>query len=455
MLERLAMRVSSGSQNDKKQWRTSRPVGYVLKRYPRLSETFVLNEIRALERAGETLAIFSILRPEAMHAHSVHADVRAPVTYFPATFIRRAGALAVSHAAVALTRPRGYVRALALALRWQLSSRSWPATWKHFVRAGYVANWSLKNDVRHLHAHFVNGPATVAQFAAIMCGIGHSFTAHAKDLYLSRPVAIRHRIKTAAVAVTCTRYNAGYLATFLSDEDRRKVHTVYHGIDIGGFPFRSIPDTRGPSPGEPPIVLSVGRLIEKKGFPDLIEACGILAKSGLALRCEIVGGGPLREDLTRLVARGGLEDVVVLRGAMPHDRLAELYARAWIFALPSRVMPDGDRDGIPNVLVEAMATGVPVISTPISGIPELIDHGRNGWLIGPNDPCGLAAAIVRLLGDRDTCERLARAARADVEERFDCWRNVRALQSLLGGRAQTYGGLPFSTASELASGGHN
>ncbi|MDE2088919.1 MAG: glycosyltransferase [Gammaproteobacteria bacterium] len=423
-----------------------RTLGYILKRYPRLSETFILNEIRALERLGVGLHIFSLLPPDPAPLHPALKEVRAPVTYLPERWREKIPAVVGAHAAMARVAPWRYLRATGLALWW--SRRVWRvfSVWKQFLRAGYIADQCRRCDIRYLHAHFANAPAAVAELVSVMLGIPYSFTTHAKDLYLTPKRVLRHRVAAAAFIATCTRYNRDYLRGFLPEQDQDKVHLIYHGIDLCAFDSRPDQVRAGNSPA---LILSVGRLVPKKGMADLIAACGVLHGRGIEFRCEIVGAGPLRGALQAEIERRGLQGIVTLRGAMAHDRLIELYRRADVFALSPHVTEDGDRDGIPNVLAEAMAAGVPVVTTSVSGIPELIEDGRTGLLVEPRNPAALADALQRLLRDPALGRTLTAAARRRLEQEFDCWETARALRALFPGDEAPCVAVPQAEVSDI------
>lgn len=406
------------------------PVAYVLKRYPRLTETFILNEVRAMERLGEKLHIFSLLPPEPPPHHPMAAQVRARV-HAPAQGV--AGKLRFllrAHGRMLAAKPLRYARAVKAAVGWSLTSRKPISLWRQFARAGGVAHLCRAHGVRHIHAHFANAPTTVAHFAHLMTGIPFSFTAHAKDIYLSRPSVIRRHLRAATFAATCTGYNASHLRSLAPRIRPEKIRLVYHGIDLEIF-NGGTPAIEGPPPSGRPLILSVGRLVPKKGHEDLIAACAALRNRGVDFECAIVGSGPLREALAGAVAAHGLEDVVSLRGAMTHAQLIDLYRRASLFVLSPRIAEDGDRDGIPNVIAEAMAVGVPVIASDISGIPELVSHGQTGLLVRSRDPEGIARAMQRLLEDPPLAQRLARAARGRLERDFNLWERTRELHALI------------------------
>jgi glycosyltransferase involved in cell wall biosynthesis len=414
------------------------PVAYILKRYPRLTETFILNEIRAMERLGERLHVFSLLPPEPPPHHPMVSQVRAPVHAPPASLLGKVRGLLRAHATVLATSPLGYARALATTMRWTLTSSKPVSLWRQFVRAGVVAEVCRAQKVRHLHAHFANAPTTVAHLAHLMTGIPFSFTAHAKDIYLSRPQVLRRHLQAATFASTCTGYNVTYLRQLAPQIAAEKIRLVYHGIDLEIFGGAEA-SNRAPS-CSPPLVLSVGRLVPKKGHEDLIRACAALRRAGIKFQCVIIGSGPLRDDLASAIASRRLEGLVSLRGAMTHAELIEFYRRAELFVLAPRIAEDGDRDGIPNVIAEAMAMGVPVIATDISGIPELVRHGETGLLVPSRDPVAMARAMRQLLLDRALASRLADAARRRLECGFNLWETTRKLQELMADDGEAHGG---------------
>jgi len=266
-------------------------------------------------------------------------------------------------------------------------------------------------------------------FTHQLSGIPYTFTAHAKDIYVSDPDLFRPKLELAQAVVTCTQYNRGYLVKQFGRLADRKVRCIYHGLDVSQFKFTL---SRKEDPGEP-VILSVARLVEKKGLEDLIMAAEVLRRRGRAIKVEIIGTGPLRDTLQAQAQRLGLADRVRLAGAQAHDAVCLAYQRASVFVLPCVVASNGDRDGIPNVLLEAMASGVPVVSTPVSGIPEVIESGVNGLLVSPHDATGLADAIERLLASREFSEGLARTARTKLESAFSLEASAEQLLAVFRG----------------------
>ena len=397
------------------------PIAYIVKMYPRLSETFITNEITELRRRGVDLRIVSLMEPSGT-VHSQEAlALRAQTFTLP-----RPGSWAGFRAILRdhrdlLRRGRGrYVHAL-----WLVTRRCSRSAWKRFFQAGAVACFCLREEVSHLHGAFAHNPASVAWWTSRLTGIPFSFAAHAKDLYLSDRRSLRRKIDAARFVWTCTEANGRFLRSLGSSTP---VHVGYHGCDLSRF--RSPHDRDRPEEREKRI-LSVGRQVPKKGLDDLVRAGALLRKQGLAFRLVFIGDGIERPRLEGLASRLGVADRVDFLGSLPPRAVIESYARADLLVLPSVVLENGDRDGIPNVLVEAMAMGVPVISTRISAIPELIEDGRNGLLVAPRRPDRLADAIVQSFDDPDATRARAARARRDVEERFDLHRNSERLARLL------------------------
>lgn len=403
-----------------------RNIAYIVKAWPRLSETFVLNEIISLEQRGLRIRIFSVREPDPGPSHRKVSQVRAKVTYL--TFGTRWKQVVPANLRLFCTRPGRYLRVLLQALAMMATRRHRFAPPWHFFEACYLVDILSRSPADHLHAHFASTPALVALYAHRLSGIRYTFTAHAKDIFVSDPRAFRVKLEEAHAVVTCTQYNHKFLSRQYGPLCDGKVRSIYHGLDVSQFGFR-LPLNM--DSGEP-LILSVARLIEKKGLGDLIAAADILRHRGRVFRLEIIGGGPLREPLKAQAKRLGLVDRVRLSGAQAHDVVCLAYQRASVFVLPCVVASNGDRDGIPNVLLEAMASGVPVVSTAVSGIPEVIESGRDGLLVSPNDPAALAEAIDKLLASQELRENFARAARAKIESSFSLDASAECLLALFG-----------------------
>ena len=393
----------------------SRPrVAYLVKMYPRFSETFILSELLELERQGVELHVFALKRPNDGIAHADVARLRAPVTYLPQSL---PGLLWAQRRALRRTPLRVLSQLIAAVRKGRLASA------KHVLQAGAIAPRLVGGGYEHLHAHFASGATSVALHASRLTGIPYSFTAHAKDIFLDsvRPNDLARKLARARFAVTVSDYNVRRLQEFANGTP---VVRIYNGLELTRFAPKRGPRER------PPLVLAVGRLIEKKGFDDLVRACSLLATAGVDFRCDIVGKGSLEHDLRALVKQLGLTGRVRLVGPLPREQLVDLYPRGAVLAAPCVVGGDGNRDGLPTVLIEAMAMGVPVVATPVTGIPELVEDGVTGLLVPERDPSALARAIERLLGNEYLARRLAAAARRRIEESFDLQQNVAQLRRL-------------------------
>jgi glycosyltransferase involved in cell wall biosynthesis len=389
----------------------TQPIAYLVKSWPRLSETFILNEVLAMERRGVSLRIFSVKDPNVGPVHARVAQVRAEVTYL--SLPRHWKPALQANLRLFWRKPGRYCQVLLRAILQTIRHFS-SAALRHFLKAGYLADVLLREPVAHLHAHFVTSPALIAMFTHQLIGIPYTLTAHAKDIYLAPPDRLLPKLQQAQAVITCTEFNRRHLMEHFGTALDGKLHCIHHGLDLFQFKFRRPPA----SDLETPLILCVARLVPKKGLQDLILAADILRRRERSFKIEIIGNGPLRETLENQVTQLGLNDQVKLLGALPHEVVCGAYQRACMFVLPCVVTADGDRDGIPNVLLEAMASGVPVISTMVSGIPELIDAERNGLLVRANSPAMLAEAIDRLLSCPELSERLVHNARKKIEASF-------------------------------------
>jgi colanic acid/amylovoran biosynthesis glycosyltransferase len=393
-----------------------RHLGYVLKRFPRISETFVAAEILELERQGERVTIFALSRPEEPFAHGFLSELRAPVVYLPHRPLRQPVRTARALVHAWRTAPRGWLRAArATLIPPKLTSL------RKLLQATVLRAELERAGIDHVHAHFATAAARLAHLARLMDGPTYSVTAHAKDIYLAgEERKLREKLGDATFVATVSEFNATYLSRLL---DARRPSVVHNAVDLRRLGRPAAADGR-----EPDVVLSVARLVEKKGIADLVAACGILVRRGVPLRLEVVGDGPLRDELTRAADGEGV--VADLRGALPNEEVLERYRRATVFCLPCVVAQSGDRDGLPTSVLEAMALGLPVVTTAVNGLTEAVVDERTGLVVPEHDPFALADALERLLGDRVLRARLARAAREHVEEHFALDRNVVLLRSL-------------------------
>ena len=381
-------------------------VGYVVKRYPRYSETFIVNEILAHEKAGLNLDIFALRPPVDTHFQPAIARVKAPVTYL-ADKGKMSEFWQIMASAVK-TMPRCPADML-------LFHGEDVATVYQGIQLAIAVK---EKGINHLHAHFATAAAGVARIAARLANITYTFTAHAKDIFHESVVEddLRAKLHDAAATVTVSDFNVDFLQQTYGD-DAARVTRIFNGLELDRFPYRS-PEKR------PPKIVAVGRLVEKKGFCDLIKACDILADRALVFKCQIIGEGELATQLQQQIEQNGLTHRVELVGPRPQSEIVGLLQNAAVFAAPCVIGQDGNRDGLPTVLLESMALGTPCISTDVTGIPEILHHEETGLLVGQEDPIALADAIERLINDAPLRVRLAAQARQLIESQFDIHQNA-------------------------------
>jgi glycosyltransferase involved in cell wall biosynthesis len=398
-------------------------VGYVMQKYPSLTLTFVYREVLALRAAGFEVETFSIWKPRR---DELSSEARALVDETFYLFPLRLTLFAGSHLRYLLTRPRRYLSALAFcAMRDWAGGLQLLRRLSHFLQAGYLAAEVERRGIRHLHAHFARNATTLAMVVARLCDTTFSFTAHANDLFVA-PTLLPQKLQAAHFVVAISEYNRHFLQRCLpGPETQRKLHVVRYGLDTSHFARLAPPATDAP-----PLILSIGRLVEKKGFPYLVQACQHLSERGYRFRCVIVGQGPEEAKLRRMIASAGLAAHVQLAGAVFQEKLTHYLADAQVFALPCVVATDGDRDGIPNTLIEAMAMELATVSTEVVGIPELIEHEKSGLLVAPHDSLGLANALARLLDDEALRYALGKAGRAKVVAEYEIGKNTHELLSI-------------------------
>ena len=402
-------------------------IGYVLKRFPRLSETFILNEILTLERNGFEVHIFSLLKPPTELSHKLIRKLNAEITYLPtaSNLDRIKMHTGLEQASISFSD-------LACANSFQsqvlFPGKSALEIAAIELKAMVLSILCKQHQIQHLHAHFGSDATTVAHIAAKAAGIGYSFTAHARDIYhtytsqQSDNAMRAYKISSSEFVVTVSDYNQNHLSKICPDA-RAKIHRIYNGVDLAKFaPNRE--HTRCNN------ILAVGRLVEKKGFSVLVEACAHLKSQGIDFDCNIVGDGPLREDLSSQIRSLNLSDSVTLSGAMIQEQLIGIMRKATVMVLPCIVSNSGDRDGLPTVLLEAMATGIPVVTTTVSGGPEIVRDGENGYLVEPGDSRALAKQISQILNDTASAKTMGRASRLRTEELFSLEQNVGVLAEL-------------------------
>lgn len=390
-------------------------IGYVVKRYPRYSETFVVNEILAHESAGLEIEIYSLQHTPDEHFQDVLAWVRAPVKYFTSED------LAADDFWHTLREGGEGLPAFETAI-----NTMWDVEARYIYQAVLIAVEARHKNIGHLHAHFADEVATVTRLAARFAGLPYSFTAHARDIFLETVCqdSLRQNLADAAAVVTVSEYNLEYLHRIYG-ADAAHVRRIYNGLDLTLFPFESPQD-------RPLSIIAVGRLVEKKGFANLIEACAILAGRGFAFGCQIIGTGPLDGDLRAQIERLGLQGHVQLTGPLPRSEVIKRVQEAAALVAPSVVASDNNQDGLPMVLLEAMALGTPCVSTNVTGIPEVLRNGETGLMVGQHDPPGLAVALERLLTNPALRVQLSSRARHLVEAEFDIQHTTSQLRTIFG-----------------------
>lgn len=401
-----------------------RPVAVLLSRFPLVTETFILREVIEMERQGWPVRLVPILRerPKVVHREALpwtrrllHAPLLSPSVFLAVAraLRRRPGRLLkllARLAAASAGSPNFLLRTLAL-----------------FPQAVWAAERLEAEGVGHLHAHFATHPATMALVVSELTGIPWSFTVHAHDLFV-RQEMLGEKLAAARSVRAISRFNRELLERWFPAEAAGKVEVVHVGIDPEVY--RRLPPPPAPSAGVPG-VLSIASFRPYKGLPVLLDACRRMADAGVSLRCEIVGDGPMRPELERRIAELGLGGIVTLAGALPQDEVARRLGASTLFVLPSIVAPDGQMEGIPVALMEAMAAGQPVVASALSGIPELVEHGANGLLVPPGDAAALAAAVERLLADPELGRRLGERGREAVERGFRLDATVAGLLALI------------------------
>jgi glycosyltransferase involved in cell wall biosynthesis len=394
-------------------------VVFVLKGYPRLSETFIAQEIRALELRGLDIRIVSLRQPTDTARHPVHREIRSPVTYLPEYLYQEPWRVLVG----AWRTLRGKRARKVLTLWWRDFVRDPTSNRLRRFGQALVLAAELPENCRQLHAHFLHTPASVARYAAVLRALPWSVSAHAKDIWTIPDWEKREKLADCSWLVTCSAAGAEHLRALAAHSQR--VALVYHGLDTSRFPA---PAALPESHGGPSRLLAVGRAVPKKGFDDLLAA---LARLPAHLSWQLVhlGGGEGLGALRREARRLGIADRVQWLGPQPQERVIEEYRRADLFVLPCRIAGDGDRDGLPNVLMEAQSQRLACVSTRLSGIPELIIDNETGVLVAPRDIAALARAIERLLADPVLRRRLAEAGHRRVRKHFGMQAGIDVLWS--------------------------
>jgi glycosyltransferase involved in cell wall biosynthesis len=396
-------------------------IGYVVKRYPRFSETFIVNEILAHERAGVPVHIFAVRRVNEPHFQSILGVVRSPVTYINDSTSRADGLWAALK--IGASKLPGF---------WSSLDALQSADNGDIQQAIELAVAARDIGITHFHAHFATIATRIAQLAAHFAGISYSFTGHAKDIFHEDVDAavLRDKMANASAIVTVSDFNVAWLQTHHGPV-AGQVTRIYNGVQLADFPYQAPSDRRRK-------IVAVGRFVEKKGFSVLVEACRILKLRGVDFGCEIIGEGPCRGELEALIKQYDLFDRVTLPGAAPRLPVIAAFREAAVSVMPCIIAENGDRDGLPTVLIEAMALGTPCVATDVTGNPEIVRDGETGFCVAQRDPDALATAVERLLDDPALRVRLASRARALIEAEFDVDRNAAALRALFAPDAASH-----------------
>ncbi len=403
-------------------------IGYVVKRFPRFSETFILNEILALEKQGVEVEVFALMEAVEDSFHEQLSAMKAPVFYLNDQQVVNQWKLQTG-----IRDQKQYIPVSALLENQtcRLNEAIFPAksvkkSMSLHNQAMSLALLAMARGIQHLHAHFASEATGVALIASRISRIGYSFTAHAKDIYhvyvdeqIDREL-LKTKINESLFVLTVSEYNRRYLASLVDPDQHHKIIRLYNGVDQNHF-FPPV------SPKRRNEILAVGRLVEKKGFRFLIDACALLNERKADFQCTIIGHGEERENLQQQINVLGLNQFVHLVGPQTQSELMQTMQQAAALVLPAIVTATGDRDGLPTVLLEAKAMGMPVISTTVAGIPEIIDHDRTGYLVPPEDPEPLANAIEKLLQDPDKALEMGRAGRKKAETLFNLEKNNKEL----------------------------
>ena len=388
-------------------------LAYLFERFPSFTQTFCYREVMELRRQGCPPTVFSIRPPEEGPAENWDAGLVRQINYLPEekSLVRE-----VQNAIRRGELPNAAAEAI----------ENWgrQTDFLRLYQAAYIGARLSKGI--HVHAHFAGMAARTAYWIKQFFGVPFSFTAHANDIFVPRSFAIGldRLIDTASSIVTESDYAANYLRARFP-RDAGKIQCVYNGLDLSSFP-------RADFASPVPIIISVGRLIEKKGFSDLIAACRILAEAGCNFRCEIIGEGPLENDLRAQIEGSNLREKVTLAGAQAQVEIKHRLAAATVFVLACTTDSSGGTDNLPTVIMEAMATGLPVISTTLAGIPEMMQPGITGELVAPDAPQELARAIEKIITDPAHARDLGIKGFALAQKKFSIETSVKSLLSLFG-----------------------
>ena len=398
-------------------------IALVLKGYPRLSETFIAQEILSLEKAGLSITIVSLRKPTDPHIHTVHEKIKAPVLYLPEYIFKEP---------IRVLRSWWQVRSNS---RYKSARKIWL---KHLIRdfsPNRARRWGqalvlaaeLAPELGHIYAHFLHTPASVAYYASLLTGRTWSVSSHAKDIWLTPDWEKTEKLQSCAWAVTCTNDGFIHLNNLVPDKTRLS----YHGLDTKRLPLKNYSNILRKTDSDDLLrLLSVGRAVKKKGFSVLLEALSKIPKN-INWHWTHIGGGTELKTLQKLSAKLGLSKKITWKGAQPQKVVFEAYGESDLFIMPSIIATDGDRDGLPNVLMEAASKGVCCIATDLPGITEFIKHDETGWIVPSNNSRELMSGIISLSKDPAKRVRLAEAANDFLATHFSHSKNVQDIIKLL------------------------
>ncbi len=403
-------------------------IAYLAPEIPALSATFVYNEILEVEKNGIRVTPISVHKPGSPALEPQARDLASRTLYLYAT---PWPGLVINAVFMLLKNPVQFMTTLSLAMgdavKTGLLTRTGLGIVFRFFAASTLSRMLLENRCTHIHAHFAHIPTDIAMYASLLTDIPYSFTAHANDIFV-RGWLLEEKVRRSAFALAISGFNRDFLAAHGAPVD--KIHVIHCGVDPDSFVCRA------PSTIHQPVTMgSLGRFVEKKGFDVLLHTCRVLENSGMPFILELAGDGPLRKDLMDRARSLGIQDSVKFLGPLPHDQVPDWIRGLDLFVLACRKDSEGDMDGIPVVLMEAMLTGVPVVSTRLTGIPELVENLKTGYLADPGDPQGLAAAIEKAVTDDKLRTRIIKEAVIRVSEEFDQTKNARTLAHLFRGRS--------------------
>ena len=389
---------------------------YILTHFPVSTETFILNELRQVKKQNLNYYLMAFHLNKSLLVQKPYSEIEAieiPRPFSPEIF---------KAFLWANIKNRSLVR--------EMLTQKYCKKIHHFFQSLYLAKWAEEHNIKHIHAHYAYHSTEAARVISKLTGISYSFTAHANDIFKS-PWQMEQKIKDATFCATCTGYNAKYLKenylTSSNTSDNNKIFKVYHGIDLKLFkplPRPNITDDKKVK------LISVARLREKKGFIYLIDAIQILKDRGIPINLTIIGEGPERQRLEKRIETLGLKNNIQLIGAVSHQEVRDYLQDSDIFVLPCIIASDNSRDGIPNVILEAMAMELPVISTWVSAIPEAVEHEKTGLLVHPKDPEGIANAVIQLYKTPKKRVLYGKAGRKKVKVEFDLTKNTQILVNL-------------------------